>query len=537
MRDSDAATAAALPIDLPPAQLATNRVRVEGLPKANQAPQRIKKPTRKDRKAAKWEHRGFRRYQAARDHWQQAVERQRNENDGPRDDGGPEAMDLSASHEPERWAAAEPSRPGLVPAMARDLAEPAYHDVRSYGTHVPGVDVSRERGGRVSEVQHAAPVVATYPVARPVRAQEYPPSKGFRPLVGSQPARFATPEVMRVSDHGQDLKDYLVQSIEPASPESAAFPPRYPVLHHQPEPGLPPHGMERPAQMVPRSQAPLGQAGGIPVAQRLYPAPDEGFIRLPPRTDPVRVAAAAADRLQDGFILLNPPRSTAPEVIIPATAAPALGLRRPATWHHSVAPDRRGPEPRPVWIGQDGALLRSEARPIVIQDYPSPPRQARHVPLENRRPSPAGWSDARQAAPIWLDERDRRHADHQIEGRIETLQEDFVEIVRVSNKFPRQHEPRPAPPGATRYSARAAPAQQGTPIPPNDGGAPYDLRRLAVQGQRLERVVGRVEVPAFPVDGGGQFVPWPLEGYRQERVVGVEYVQPRPRYEAPPPPL
>ncbi len=541
VREGEAVAAAAPQVGVPPVQVATNRARIEGLPRANQAPQRIKKPSRKDRKVAKWEQRGFRRYQAARDHWQQAVERQRHENDRPVDDSGPVAMDLSDNHEPERWTVAEPGRPGPGPgpAMARDLAEPVYRDHRSYGTPAPGLDVSRERGGRVSEAQYAAPIVATYPVARPVYAQEYPPGNGLRPIARSQAPRFGTPEVMRVSDHGQDLKDYLVQSIEPPSPETSAFPPRYPVSHRQDEPGHPPHGMVRPAaQMVPRSQGPLGPAGGIPAPQRLYPAhADEGFIRLPPRPDPVRLPAAAADRLQDGFILLNPPRSTAPEAVLSTAPAPVQGLRRPATWHHSAAQDRRGPESRPVWIGQDGALLRSESRPIVIQDYPEPLRQPRathHAPLETRHRSPAAWSDNRQAAPVWLDERDRRHPDPQLEGRIETLQEDFVEIVRVSNKFPRQHEPRPVPP--TRYSLRAA-APGVQQVAPNEGGAPYDLRRLAVQGQRLERVVGRVEVPTFPGENA-QFVSRPpLDGYRQERVVGVEYVQPRPRYGAPPSPL
>ncbi|KAK3905352.1 hypothetical protein C8A05DRAFT_12801 [Staphylotrichum tortipilum] len=519
VREGEAATAAAPRVGLPPAQLAANRTRIDGLPRANQAPQRIKKPSHKDRKDAKWAQRGFRRYQAARDHWQQAVERQRHENDGPPDDGGPEAMDLSANHKPERWTIADTSRPGLEPVMARGLAEPAYHDLRSYGTPVLGADVSRERGGRVSEVQHAAPVVVTYQVPGPVRAQEYPPINRFRPLVAAQPVRFGTPEGLRVSDHGQDLKDYLVQSIEPASPEPSAFPPRYPVSHHEPEPG------------------PFIR-GGEPPAQRLYPThTEEGFIRLPPRPGPARLPAAA-DRLQDGFILLNPPHSSASEVVISTTAAPGPGLRRPATWHHSAAPDGRGPvsrpEARPVWIGQDGSVLSSEARPIVIQDYPSQlrqPRAAHHASLENRRPSPAGWSDNRQVAPVWVDERDEWRVDHQIEGRIETLQEDFVKIVRVSNKFPRQHEPRPvAPAGATRYSLRAAPAQQDAPIPPTENGAAYDLRRLAVQGQRLERVVGRVEVPPFPGENG-QFVSRPHDGYRQERVVGVEYVQPCPSLE------
>jgi hypothetical protein len=104
-----------------------------------------------------------------------------------------------------------------------------------------------------------------------------------------------------------------------------------------------------------------------------------------------------------------------------------------------------------------------------------------------------------------------------------------VEIVRVSNKFPRQHEPRPVASGAARYNLRSAASHHQVSQQPYDGVTRYDPGNPPVQGQRIERVVGRVEVPAFP-DENAPFVGRPADGYpRQERVVGIEYVHPRPR--------
>jgi hypothetical protein len=525
MRDDEPVAATVPPIDSSSA-LATAKPRDERLPRANHAPQKVQKASHKDRKAAKWAQRGFRRYQAARDQaWHQAVERQRLGDGGPAQSRGPAPMDRSLSHGPQPWRTAEPGRPDSGLAAARSPAEPLYHAHRPHDAYSWYVEVSRER-----ELQPTVPV-ASYHMPQQDRVQENPPSNGLRPIVGSRSGLFA-PEFERVSYHGQDLKDYLVPSIEPASPGSPSLPSRLPVPYRQAEPRLP-HRVDTPMRMETYQRGAAGAVGDFGTAREPRPAyADEGFIRLPPRQEPRQILAPPAQR-SEPFILLNP-EPVATSGGSAAIAAPGgSGLRHSSAWQDDVAP--RGDtslRSRPVWIGHDGTILRTESRPIIIQDYPSPTRQPRtdsgYVPPEHRPLSPR-WTDARQVGPGWVQERGRRQADSRIDQRIETLQDDFVEIVRVSNKFPRQHDPRPVAIDAERYNLRSAPSHQQVSQQPYDGVTQYEPSNPPAQGQRVERFVGRVEVPAFP-DENAPFVGRRADGYlRQERVVGIEYVQPRPR--------
>lgn len=539
MAREDGVTGATMPhVDLRPARVTTDNPRGERLRRATHAPQKIMKAGRKDRKEAKWPQRGFNRYQAARDQaWHQAVERQRHGNDGPLLSSGPTAMDRSASHGPQVWRTVQPNRadPGHV-AAAHSLNDPPHRATGPYGAPIPPTDLSGERGRRVDELPPRISTAA-YPVQQQTRAQEHPYSNGARPMVESRsrPAPSEALEIERVSYHGEDLKDYLVQSIEPASPQSN-LPSRFPVPYRQPEHG-PPYGVENTARPAGRSRALPGQAGGTSAAQGFHPAyAEEGFIRLPPRPDPNRMPLAR-DQRPEPFVLLNPlPVSAAGGSVVNANSS--LGLRHSRTWQDDAGARNRDPgqgaEPRRVWIGHDGVVLRSESRPIIIQDYPSPPRQLRmdsgQAASERHRVSPLRWTDARQVDLGWVSERDRRHVDSRMEQRIETLQDDFVEIVRVSNKFPRQHEARPAPAGTERYNLRSTAQPQARSQQPNDGAPRYDTRRLPAPGQRLERVVGRVEVASVQ-DENTPFAARPADGYqRHERVVGIEYVDPRARY-------
>lgn len=403
---------------------------------------------------------------------------------------------------------------------------------------MPPADLSRERGRRVVEPQPAISTVA-YPMQQHNHAQEHPFNIGPNSMVESRSRTVPSkaPEIKRVSYHGEDLKDYLVQSIEPASPQPSNFSSRFPAPYREPE-HAPRYGPESSVQaVVGRSRDPLGPPVGIPATQGSHPAyAEEGFIRLPPRSDPNRMPLAR-DQRSEPFVLLNPlPVSAAGGTS--AIANSGSGYRQSSTWQDDAVARNRGAgqrsEARPLWTGHDGAVLRSESRPIVIQDYPSPPRQSRmdpgHMSLERHRVSPSRWTDARQADPRWVSERDKRPVDSRMEQRIETLQDDFVEIVRVSNKFPRQHEARPAPAGTERHNLRSTAQPQVLSQQPTDAAFRYDVRRVAAPGQRLERVVGRVEVPPFH-DENMPFVSRAAGGYpRHERVVGIEYVHPRPRY-------
>ncbi|KAK3297686.1 uncharacterized protein B0H64DRAFT_129834 [Chaetomium fimeti] len=535
MRDDVPARAELPAVGPSPAPLTTNSSRNEGL-RAIHAPQRVKKPSRKDKKAVKWGQRGFQRYQAARDQaWHQAVERQRLDNDGPMTTTGPRAADRPASHGPQPWRAGEPGRadPG---AGTRSPVESAYHAHDPYGSSLPPVNVPHKPGNQIDEPRRTIPT-ATYHIPQQIRTQVHTSSSGFRPIVGSWAAPDGAPELERVDHHGQDLKDYVLPSIEPASPGAPSLPPRFPVSYRQPKPGLSYAGQSSISRTTHR---PAGTAGAVAAAEDdRTDFPKEGFIKLPPRSGPSRMPPVP-DQHREPFILLNPQRASAGNSGAIATSS-GLGSRHSSIrWDGAATRDDLDLRPgrRPVWIGHDGAILRSESRPIIIQDYGPPPREPppmepAYVSSDNRRPSPTTRADVRHLGRGWLDDRDRLYGDSGIDQRIESLPGDFVEIVRVSNKFPRQHEPRPTPVEASRFGQRPAAQQQGNPQQQFvDGVARYDARQPPGPGQRIERVVGRVEIPAFHNENV-PFAAQQLQGYpRQERMVGIEYARPHPSLEA-----
>lgn len=518
----------------PSVSQAPDNSRGEVLPRATHAPQKVKKTSRRDMRAAKWAQRGFGRYQAARDQaWHQAVERQRRGDGETAHSAASMAADRFVSHGPQPWGTGEPGRPKPGPALVRSPVKPPCHERhRSYGTSLPSVNVHYEREGRIDALQQTT-FPANSQVPQESRVQGNPPSNGFRPIVGSRPVPNGAADVERVRYRGQDLKDYLVESIEPAS-ESSNLPPRFPVSLRQPKPGRA-HGVEGPLRTAthPRNPTALDMAA----AQRFHAAcTEEGFVRLPPRPDPTRMYNAPGAR-SDPFVLANSHPVSAARTSDLAATSGGSSLRHSTTYHDNAALRDGGPivqpGPRPVWIGEDGVVLRSETRPILIHDYPASFRQPEtnsgYVPLENRRPSPIKrTTDARYAGPRRADEHDRRPIDQ----RMETLRGEFVEIVRVSNRFPRQHEPRSAPPGFGGYGLRSSAPQHRASPHLNEGVTRHALRQLPAHGQRMEWPVDTARQPELG-QGNAPFVvrhpDGPGEFQRQERVVGIEYIQTRPR--------
>jgi hypothetical protein len=567
MRDEAPARATAPPAGPLPSQGAINNARVETFPRANRAPQKVKKTSRKDRRNAKLAQRNFSRYQAqaAREEaaqaaryqaWHKALDRQRQGNDGPTRSTDPAPMDRSATHGLQPWRGGEPSRPEPRLAAARNSMEPLYHAHRSHGASLPSVDVSHERGNRVNEPQQPIHPVS-YHMPQQVR-HESQPSNGFRPAVGPRATPYGAPEVERVRYQGQDLSDYLVQSIEPASPKTPHHPSRVPAPYGQPGTSLS-HGAERPMRVVTQARGTARTGGEGATAQSSHAAfAEKGFIELPPRSDSGRMFIPPEQRLEP-FILLNPQPASAAGGSASAAASVGPGLRHSSTWQDEASArgvdPRLRPGPRPIWVGHDGAILRSESRPIVIQDYPSQTRQPQadsaYVSSENRHFSPMRSADARHGGPGWADERDRRHGDSGIAQRMEGLQDDLGAI-RVSNKFPRQHEGPAAPSATGRYDLRPAAPQRGVsqqtgysvterydlgPAAPRQGvsqqpdyrAAQYDAAHFPAPAQRVERVVGRVEILTSS-NGNASFGARPSDRYpKQEQVVGIEYVHPRPR--------
>ncbi|KAL2021142.1 hypothetical protein VTK56DRAFT_7448 [Thermocarpiscus australiensis] len=557
-------------ITLPPvvpstAPSSTNNSRDEGILRASHAPQKVKKKSGKERRADKWAQRGFARYQAA---WNEAVQRQRLDEDNALQAAGTAAVERSVSRGPQPWppGRSEITDPGL--AAVRSQVEPPYNvQRRLYDVSLP-VDErfeSRSRLTHVDELQQSIPL-ADYYLPQGARDQTTPRSNGLRPIVGSRPLLQRPPEVERVSYQGQDLKDYLVESIEPASPVSYGFPPRYPFPHFQPARGLV-HGVEDPARAAAQPHGLPAPTGGVTAAHgsRMDWA-EEGFIRLPPRSEPNRMSVAPDPRSEPSFVVMSQPVSTARSS---ALAVNGLGVRYLPASRDNTVTRGGGPvttsDPTPIWKGDDGVILRSEPRPIVIQDIPprQPDADSAHVSAENRLPSPRSWNNwangVHHHGARFVEDPNRQPADSRTDRPVETLQEDFTGIVRVSNKFPRQYEPHPARAGAERYDLRSAPPQRSASrqTPARDGAERYDLRPAApqrsashqaydgtalyssrpssTQAQRLDRAVNGAE----EFGSERQSVPvvarlperYKSDVQRQERVVGIEYVRARPSLE------
>ena len=483
-----------------------------------------------DKRAAKWAHRGFQRYRAARDQaWNQALERQRREDHGPMLSNGLNHVESPAGYAPQAWHNGELCLADSRMSVAPNSVESAHRSYHNHGAPLPNVRMVPEQEYWASGTQRATPV-ATYNMPQQVHPQEqHQRSDRIGPIVGSRATSYGTPEVERVSYHGQDLKDYLVQSIEPASPQAANLPPRVPPSYRPHESG-PSYGNHSPIRRP--VHYPTAGAGVVRAAQDADSGfAEEGFIRLPPRSEPSQVRAAP-EQPDEPFILLNPQNVSAARgsAVTATTGGPSLP--HPQVWRNTGSA-RDQPDPRsgtqPVWVGHDGAVLRSGYRPIVIPDHhPSPPRQPQMAPeyitLDNRRPSPTTWHDARYVRRDWTDERDRRYVDQRIE-----MGQDDVEIVRVSNKFPRQHEPRPATPEAMRYHGQPTTKQQGIPRQISSVAiARYDARQPPGPSQFVERVLRRVEVPPSR-DEKASFTHQPQGFPRQERVVGIEHIPPYSR--------
>ncbi|KAK3304254.1 uncharacterized protein B0T15DRAFT_234100 [Chaetomium strumarium] len=496
----------------------TNGSRAEGFPRAGHVPQKVAKPSRKDRRAAKWAQRGFHRYQAARDQaWHQAVERQRLKDHASTQSTGVVAVEKSPTHRPQPWRVGEPALPDRGIASARSPVESSHNGQQVHSASYRSEDAN-------SRLQRFA-YRPTYPQPQEGPAQQDVPDSRLRPIVGSRTLRYGTPETELVSYHGQDFKDYPVPSIEPTSPQSSNVRPPLSFPYRHRETGRP-IGLENPVRVVSQHHGPAGPQSTAAWAPRPAYA-DSGFIRLPPRFEANQPSIVPDQHLEPFIVLNSQSVSTARGTAATATSG-GLGVQPPSLRGGDAAP--RG-EPaigwatRPIWIGHDGVILRSEeSRPIVIPDYPSPPRQARTRPVyvssEHPRASPTGWTrDARHPDPSWADERDRRHADSRNGRQVETLQDDVGEFVRVKNKFPRQHEPRPIAADDGRYDLQTVASQQGLMSQQvADGLARYDLQSFPARGQPVERVVARIEQAVFPHDNAPVYGRQP-EGYlRQERM-------------------
>ncbi|KAK3397371.1 hypothetical protein B0T20DRAFT_356943 [Sordaria brevicollis] len=486
---------------------------------------RAKKEARKERLAAqratKRAERGFNRYQAVGQAWNQAVERQRLGNaEHVPNPTATDGVDRSVHRVPQTWkpSEAESVRPmdqGIY--YTRETLQPARY------AYEP---VSQQPRPAYSSVQRpsyaeAAPRVAD---AESYRGQDWPIQRlplrnSSRPIVGPPAASHASTLIERVRHHGEDLKDYLVPSVEQRSPDVAKFPADFPSQEYRP---------------------PREAHNDVPSRQVHYTLDTrEEFITLPPRSEGIRTATAPAARPESYIVVSSQPRG------MTRSYAPVAG-----TGNHSDTTSyrddaHRGDYGRPVrvdsqsWIREDNAYPRSELRPIVIHDSPEPVRHDNMQParfsLEVRPPrrSPPArreHEDANHSGAIYVGDRDRWRSDTRNGQYVEDQLGDFCEIVRVSNKFPKRHGSQPVPVEAELYDPRPTESR------PQDSGHAYrederiyDSRSGHSAYPRTERVIARYEQPAdYRSEEIVSGIKRHADGYpsgsvkRQERVLGIE---------------
>lgn len=500
---------------------------------AGAGPPPIRGPTEADRAraAAKRAHRGFQRYQAVRDQaWQQALSRQRHGHDHAPSDSWPTTSTRPESH-----------------AFQRDPEPEAYY--KPYGAeHGDGAGPSDYRA------RESRPADAVYPIGAPrdVRLpsayrislghvsapgpqsplyyeqgegyrNEDSGGKGYGPIVGSHSALRSSPGLRTVVSRPppEDLKDYLVPSIEPASPLASKFSAQSleerrldPSSEHQlSRPALiqgnaepqyaslqvPDQGFirvyrqarnTRPAELVPpaypTADAARPRSHGLvrpevrePVLHRPITGPNPAYH--PAHLDPLsRNAYVSEDgiysRHEDSRFTLAENRGAAFKSVpedrwhpaVPVDGGSAARHRdavRPAvvddtrTWSRSYAV--------PVSDGGGNARSREASRPIVVEDVhtwrdpyrpqPAPLRVEEPGPFLVRRPVHG------KRAEFHDDRNSRRAAQYKIPT--DDSREPPLGFIPVSNMFPRPHASqarRDEAPAFTEVYARGAALMDGT---------------------------------------------------------------------------
>lgn len=487
---------------------------------------RAKKEARKERLAAqraakraeKKAERGFNRYQAVGQAWNQAVERQRLGNvEHMPSPTATDGIDRSVNRVPQPW---QPSEPEIVRSMDQGIyytREPLQPARYAYET------VSQQPGLAYSSVQRPSYVEAAPRVAdsESYRGQDWPIQRlplrnSSRPIVGPPAASHASTVIERVRHHGEDLKDYLVPSVEQRSPDVAKFPADFPSQEYRP---------------------PREAHNDVPSRQVHYTLDTrEEFITLPPRSEGIRTATVPAARPESYIVVSSQPRG------MTRAYAPVAGTGNHPDMTSNREDARRGGYGPPVrvdsqpWIREDNAYPRSEIRPIVIHDSPESVRHENMIParfsLEVRSPPPPRreHEDANHSGAIYVGDRDRWRSDPRNGQYVEDQLGDFCEIVRVSNKFPKRHGSQPIPVEAELYDPRPTGSRaRDYGHAHHEGERIYDSPSGHATYPRTERVIGRYEQPAdYRSEEIVSGIKRHADGYpsgsvkRQERVLGIE---------------
>ncbi|KAK0634938.1 hypothetical protein B0T17DRAFT_586596 [Bombardia bombarda] len=488
-----------------------------------------------ERRATKRAQRNFTRYQAVRDQaWHQAIERQRGENH-QRVRSADMTMTRPPNNGPQVYRPAEfqqtnPENRALQ--YPREAPHQGRQHSRNNSFHrTEPVNDNGERPRNNGTMQRTVSS-GLYRLPEEIRTQRMPPTNGSGPSVGPRTSLYPGPEVERVRHYNQDLQDHIVKSIEPNSPDGSHFPAQFPG---QPRPqerfSLNSIGASREPTFQDQSHGSKNDSTTAPARHIIRP--QEDFVRLPHGHGADRTFIVPSLRPEFPSAISSQSRG------LDRAYAPS-NLQRSSTAYYDNGTIRdHGPslrtESRPIWVEDGDVVLRSRQRPILIQDDPQQqPRQVIY-PAQFSESHPSSFVSgptSTHSRAMYVEDSGRRH---EIRGNehVENVPNDFAKAVRVSNQFPRPHEPRPIPLNEERrYEMRPPAAERYEPRQSSSGFEIQGHRpssALPSYPQRVERVVTRIEEPLYRPDSSRPDVIWhsggyPANSHRQERVVGVEYV-------------
>jgi hypothetical protein len=453
--------------------------------------------------------------------WHQAVERQKRLKAAkplpPITTTAPLIMARTASSTSQPWRVVEPAHVTPEPQGMHYGPLPSNHSRHHFysnssrmGAHQNGWE-SADYNGRPPHAL-SPPSQQLNREYREYQDQSVPHNNVSRPVVG--PGHPHSDSVIRREMRRDlNLQDHLVRSIEPPSPAEETRYQRHLAgqLHlaqHRPDPQqIPGYQQERTyvplRDASPTLEARLGMAhlvtsGNASFGRPMFD-PDAGRIPLP------------SDRTYGSRSVFDTQLRAPSQGKLLVDGAGGPGLQPLQAYRDDDMLRDDGyllrSETRPIWIEDDDAL-RSRSRPILIRDLSAQPERsgARHHPQTHARgghadhPIPGDLGTRR--APIHVLDDDVWHLDGDTARRAEEQPGEPVEFFRVSNKFPRRYEPQATP-------STPAPGLQTSPEP----------------HRSHEQVVRRVEESMYAGNrASGHADGYPAPFARRERVVGIEYI-------------
>ena len=495
----------------------TDRSRADNV-HSSHAPHKVTKSSHREKEGG-WAQRNL-AHQARRDQlWFEALERQRRVDQDLADSAGYVPTERLNSQRPQLWRA-EPGQADSRTAVVHTLAQlPPQTDSLLVRASQP-VDAYYRRDDHPEELRQVPAHPTHYRIPLEGRVQE-----NHLPCARNSMGQ----DFVWVSHQGQDLKDYLVPSIELPSPELSTVEGRAALPIREREP----HHVQNLRDSRRIEDHPHG--GAVPPSREtqktasVYAALEtRGFIELRPRSETsqtVHIGSRLDQILQRNPEPVSNARVSSSGIVRTTDSRNPSGRSYAEPLYPSGSGLACGPSSHSTWARKDGALLRSEDRVIGADNdrLRRPDVIPAHVSSEIYGRSTGGVDDhgAIRVGPC-----ERQLTQRLDQQSLDLARNGFIQIAKKSSdQFPKQHDHRSVEQTFPEYESHPAFIQHRTQR--ENRFTPDIYRHPSAHPQRE---------PAWFVDTGRQvrhhgqgsdhaLNPLPNGFQRQERVVGIEYVQ------------